>query len=133
MSKLDSNCKEIIIWWIPSHIEVRENESTDSTARSALGLTPYKFKIPYTDLKPKINEFVHTKWQKCWNNNIYNKLFQLKPTLGEWRPAFRISRRERVIIFQLHIGHTSLTHSFILKQEYMYWYVKHLAPLNMFS
>ena len=45
-----------------------------------------------------------------------HKLFQIKPTLGEWRPAFRKSWKEQVIISQLWIGHTSLAHSFILKQ-----------------
>ena len=38
-------------------------------------------------------------------------------TLGEWRPASRKSRREQVAISRLRIGHTTLTHSFILKQE----------------
>ena len=49
--------------------------------------------------------------------NIHNKHFQIQPTLGEWRPAFRKSRREQVFISQLRIGHTRLTHSFILKLE----------------
>ena len=48
--------------------------------------------------------------------NIHNKLFQIQPTLGEWRPTFRKSR-EQVVISRLHIVHTRLTHSFILKQE----------------
>ena len=37
--------------------------------------------------------------------------------MGEWRHAFRKSRREQVVIFRLCIGHTRLTHSFTLKQE----------------
>ena len=45
------------------------------------------------------------------------KVFQIQPTLGEWRPALRKSKREQVIISRLRIGHTRLTHSFILKQE----------------
>ena len=49
--------------------------------------------------------------------NIYNKLFQIQPTLGKWRPAFRKSRREQVVISRLHIGHIRFTHSFILKQR----------------
>ena len=49
--------------------------------------------------------------------NINNKLFQNQPTLGKWRPAFRASRREQVVISPLRIGHTRLTHAFILKQE----------------
>ena len=61
--------------------------------------------------------FVFCIFQQCWNDSIHNKLFQIKPTLGEWRPAFRKSRMEQFIISRLRIGHTRLTHSFILKQE----------------
>ena len=38
-------------------------------------------------------------------------------SLGEWRPAFRISRREQVTISRYHIVDTRLTHYFILEQE----------------
>ena len=61
---------------------------------------------------------------KSYIFNIYDswthfvdKLFQIQPTLGEWRPALRKSRREQVVISRLRIGHTRLTHSFVLKQE----------------
>ena len=103
--------------WIPSHIRVSRNESADSAAKSALDLSPEVLSIPYTDLKQTISKFLHTKWQQRWDINIHNKLFQIQPTLGEWRPAFRKSRREQVVISQLWIGHTRLTHSFTLKQE----------------
>ena len=73
--------------------------------------------IPYTNLKPIISKFLHKKWQQRWDMNINNKLFQIQPSLGEWRPAFRASKREQVIISRLRIGHTRLTHTFILKQE----------------
>ena len=118
LSRLDSvsSNKEIIMCWIPGHIEESRNERADSVDKSALDLSPDNISIPYTDLKPQINKFFLTKWQQRWNNNINNKLFQIKPTLGEWRPAFRKSRKEQVIISRLRIGHTSLTHSFILKQ-----------------
>ena len=46
---------------------------------------------------------------------IYNH--EVLPTLGEWRPASRKSSREQVVISRLRIGHTRLTHSYILKQE----------------
>ena len=117
LSRLDSmfNRKEIIICWTPSHIRVRGNERTDSAAKSALDLTPDKFRIPYTDLKPTINKFLHTKWQQQWSNNIHNKLFQIQPTLGEWRSASGKSRREQVVISRLRIDHARLTHSFIFE------------------
>ena len=85
LSRLDSisNRKEIIICWTPSHIGVRGNERANSTAKPALDLTPDESRNPYTDLKPTINKFLHTKWQQQWSNNIYNKLFHIQPTLGE--------------------------------------------------
>ena len=105
------------MYWIPSHIRVSGNERVDSTAKSALDLSPDNISILYTDLKPQTNKVFLTKWQQRWNNSINNKLFQIKPTLGEWKPAFRKSRKEQVIISWLRIGQSSLTHSFILKQE----------------
>ena len=82
LSRLDSmsNRKEIIICWTPSHIGVRGNERADSAAKSALDVTPDESRFPYTDLKPTINEFLHTKWQQQWSNNIHNRLFQIQPT-----------------------------------------------------
>ena len=103
--------------WIPSHIGVSGNKRAGSAAKSALDLCPDNTSIPYTDLKPQMNRFFVTKWQQCWNDSINNKLFQTKPILGEWRPPFRKSRMEQVIISRLRIGHTRPTHSFIFKQE----------------
>ena len=46
-----------------------------------------------------------------------NKLFQIKPTLGEWPPGFRRSRKEEVVLSRLRIGHTYFSHSYILRRE----------------
>ena len=119
LSRLNSmsSHKKIILCWISSHIRVSGNKRADLAAKSALDLSPEVLSIPYTDLKPTISKFLHTKWQQQWDMNIHNKLFQILPTLGEWRPAFRKSRRELVFISQSRIGHTRLTHAYILKQE----------------
>ena len=97
--------------------EKRETENFVLLTKSAEDLTPDKSRIAYTDLKPTINKFLHTKWQRQWSNNIHNKLFQIQLTLGEWRTTSRKSRRKQVVISPLRIGHTRLTRSFILKQE----------------
>ena len=55
--------------------DINETSPLDSAAKLALDLTPDKSRIPYTDLKPIINKFLHTKWQQQWSNNIHNKLF----------------------------------------------------------
>ena len=66
LSRLDpmSNRKEIIICWTLSHIGVRGNERADLAAKLVLDPTPDKSRIPYTDLKPTINKFLHKKWQQ---------------------------------------------------------------------
>lgn len=112
-----SEHKEIFICWIPSHIGIRGNERADLAAKSALNLKPDTINIPYTDFKPKINQLIHAKWQRQWNNNTNNKLYQIKPILEKWRQTPPKSRKEQVVITRIHIGHTKLTHSFILKQE----------------
>ena len=50
--------------------------------KSVIDKAPDEFKIPYTELKPEINWFIQTKWQKCWNNNIHNKIL-IEPSLGD--------------------------------------------------
>ena len=48
---------------------------------------------------------------------ILSSLWTENFKLEEWRPAFRKSKMEQVIISRLSIGHTRLTHSFILKPK----------------
>ena len=99
------------------------------TVKSALDLTPDKYNIPYTDLKSKINNILHKKkWQQHWDKNIHNKL---KPILGEWRPAFRKLKREQVAITRLRIGHTILTHSFLLRQKQQPQYSTCQSPCSI--
>ena len=93
----------------------RSERKRKSRLSSQIGLRS-KSSIPYTDLKPIISKFLHKKWPQRWDMNINNKLFQIQPTLGEWRPAFKASRREQVL-FRLRIGHTRFTHAFIKKQD----------------
>ena len=65
---------------------IKRNKIGDLVAKSAFDMA--FIKIPYTDLKPKINKFFHTRWQQYCNNNIHNILFLIKLTLVEWKPTF---------------------------------------------
>ena len=59
LCRLDSiSNKKILSYRFPSHIGVRGNDGTDTAAKLALDLTPDKYNISYTDLKPKINNFL---------------------------------------------------------------------------
>ena len=109
--------KTIYLCWIPSHIGIRGNEAADMAAKESLNLDITATQVPYTDLKCHINSFISNKWQERWSSCPDNKLFKIKPNLGEWLPSFRNSRKEEVVLSRLRIGHTYFTHSYILRQE----------------
>ena len=107
----------IVFCWLPSHVGIKGNEKADIAAKSALALNVSDLKIPFTDFKPSINTFLHNKWQMSWNAAVFNKLHSIKPSLGEWQSNYRIDRKEEVTLARLRIGHTFITHSFLLKGE----------------
>ena len=49
--------------------------------------------------------------------SVDNKLHFIKSMLGKWRPAFRADRKEEVVLARLRIGHSFITHSYLLKGE----------------
>ena len=50
-------------------------------------------------------------------NFIGNKLLDIKPTIGEYQSVVRNIRREEVVLARLHLGHTRVTHSYLLQGE----------------
>ena len=60
-----SNDNDVQICWVPSHTGIGGNNQADKAARSTLNLTTEKkFKIPYTDFKMKINEYILEQTQQ---------------------------------------------------------------------
>ena len=109
--------KTIHLCWIPSHIGIIGNEAADMAAKESLDHDITASQVIYTDLKFHINRFISSKLQERWSFCSDNKLFQIKPTLGEWPPGFRKYRKEEVVLSRLRIGHTYFFHSYILRRE----------------
>ena len=87
-----NNNKEIIIYWIPSHIEVGGNESVDSAAKSVLDLTSDKFRIPYTHLKPIINKFLT---QNGNNGGIITRIISFCKSSLLWENGDQLSENQK--------------------------------------
>ena len=121
LEKLSKLCEraDIVFCWLPSHIGISGNEEADKAAKDALSLEILPYKVPFNDFKPIIKKFIQNVWQQSWNDpaNRNNKLFATKPGLGEWLPGLRINRREEIILARLCIGHSYITHSYLLKGE----------------
>ena len=75
--------KDIIVFWVLSHVGIRGNEKADSAAKSALDLLHAKVVVPYTDFKHLISQNNISTWQDNWNGAVVNKLHSVKPVLGE--------------------------------------------------
>ena len=56
-------------------------------------------------------------WQREWDTAVNNKLHATKPLIGEQPSAYRSVRRDEVVLSRLRLGHSYLTHSYLLKGE----------------
>ena len=56
-------------------------------------------------------------WQTEWDLAVNNKLHAIKPLIGEQPSASRSVRKEEVVMSRLRLGHSYLTHSYLLKGE----------------
>ena len=135
LEKLSRLCEraDIVFCWLPSHIGIRGNEEADKAAKDALSLEILPFKVPFNDFKPLIYNFIQNVWQQSWSDsaNQNNKLYTIKPGLGEWPPGLRTNRREEIVLARLRIGHSYFTHSYLLKGEEQPQCIPCNAPLTV--
>ena len=123
LEKLSRLCEraDIVFCWLPSHVGISGNEEADKAANDALSLDILPFKVAFSDFKPLIDNLIQNVWQQSWSDpaNQTNKLFTIKPGLGELLPGLRTNRRKRkeIILARLRIGHSHITHSYLLKGE----------------
>lgn len=108
--------RKITFVWVPSHIGIAGNTAADAIAKSAVNLQISNIQIPYTDFKPLVSNHANTCWQRSWNSNINSKLFKITPTIKPYI-INHLPRRDEVLIHRLRMGHTYLTHSYLLHRE----------------
>ena len=60
---------------------------------------------------------VFDEWQEVWNCCAGNKLHTIRPTVDYYKQKKCLSRRDTVLLNRLRIGHTRLTHSFLLSGD----------------
>ena len=114
---LHTKHKSVVFCWLPSHMGIIGNEKADVAAKDALNKEITEVLLPFSDARQYIGKHVHDLWQAEWGLAVNNKLHGIKPHIGEWPSANRSVRREEVVLTRLRIGHSYLTHSYLLKGE----------------
>lgn len=108
--------KRVVFCWVPSHCGIPGNELADKAAKQALNQEITPISIPYTDKFPHIKLYLRQTWQEDWNSKVDNKLKRIKPILG---PPYLIQtcRKDQVVINRIRIGHSRLSHSFLMDRR----------------
>ena len=71
------------------------------------------------------------QWQTSWKNSIGNKLLEIKPTIGEHQSVVPNIIKEEVVLARLCLGHTRITHSYLLLGEEQPQCVGYDAPFTV--
>ena len=75
--------------------------------------------MPFWDLKLLSDKYVYQVCKKEWDETVLvsNKFHEILPKLPDKLLSFCNTRKENTVFNRLHIGHSYLTHSFILRKE----------------
>ena len=109
--------KEIVFVWVPGHLGISDNSAADSVAKEAVDGDVSDEYIRFSDLKPRFNSYITELWQNVWNSYPRNKVHKISPQINELLTFCRTNRREETVVSSLHIDHSYMTHSFLLKGE----------------
>ena len=107
----------MVLAWVPGHVGIRGIQKADTLAKQATKMTITILKLLFTDYKTKIKQYIRRKWQTLWdmfpNNKLYGHQPSIKIETGEPLP----NRRQDIVLSRIRIGHTYLTHAYLLKGE----------------
>jgi len=111
--------KHVSLGWITSHVGIKGNEMADSAAKEGRPICSVitQSKIPPESFFPHISKLCMEEWQDSWDSTPINTLFSIKPVLGKNKPHTSLCRPDETVITWLRIGHSRMTHSYLLSRE----------------
>ena len=114
-SNLINHHYDVIFCWIPGHVGIKVNIEADKLACDTSNVITQILPIPYSDIFPTLRSIIFSKWQTIWDSNPNTKFYEVFPKLQHFSPLHQsFTRKDQTILNRLFIGHTPLTHSYLL-------------------
>lgn len=105
---------DIIFCWVPGHVGLTGNEKADNAAKGALDEEISECEIPVSDIKPVLSSYIMDKWQAEWDDCAGNKLHDICNSVKQLITQSFSCRHDQVVYTRCRIGHSRLTHAFLL-------------------
>ena len=110
---------------------IHGNEKADKLAmRVAVDLRPGRHLVLCKDVFPSIRSSVKNIWQQQWNLVGLNKMKEIKKEIIPWTYT-NMSRRFETALCRLRIGHTRLSHGFLMTGDQQPFCNDCLVPLTV--
>ena len=113
------NGSDIIMIWIPGHCGILGNDKADRLAKAAIySDRSLEFRVGYQEYLPTLRQSLRDYFNQLWlNYSPHTNLKEIREMVGNWDTCRRQNRREEIVLCRLRLGHTRLTHSYILDHE----------------
>ena len=116
MEILMKRSKHIRFCWVPSHVGLAGNDEADRLAKeSAACNRVYLRTLPARDYYSEFWKRLYNAWQNQWKQRENNKVRVIKDNARAWGTSYQTSRHKETVIARLRIGHTRLTHRYLME------------------
>lgn len=109
--------KCISLMWAPGHASIEGNEIADLNAKEALKNSVINNNwFIFSDYIRQIKNYIYEIWSDEWSTLQNNKLFEILPSPTKKFSNLGLNRKDKQKITRLRIGHSNITHKFLIEK-----------------